>query len=172
MPTRGEHVRIGYSECVAHQVLLASELIVDPVKTLREIFTRSLLNSSGEVGQAYLFVCSTHCSSRSTPWLCRSCVATAHMRSGPGPPPKNRVASGRLVVEQILCEIEGHYLGKSCWKIPRHSSIRDQKTRRIPKMKKPLPVMMVTSARHVGRYAVGGLVGGMGHIQSRLHSRQ
>jgi hypothetical protein len=89
-----------------------------------------------------------------------------------GATPKNRVASGRLVVEQILCEIEGHYLGKSCWKIPRHSSIRDQKTRRIPKMKKPLPVMMVTSARHGGRYAVGGLVGGMGHIQSRLHSRQ
>src|SRR5271167_4378608 len=38
------------------------------------------------------------------------------------------------------------------WEIPRYSSNRDQETRRAAEDEKPPSVMMVTLARHVGRY--------------------
>jgi hypothetical protein len=51
------------------------------------------------------------------------------------------------------------------WEIPRYSSNRDQETRRAAEDEKPPSVMMVTLARHVGRYEGLGLAGGMGHVQ-------
>jgi hypothetical protein len=47
----GEHVRVGDSECVAHQVLLASQLIVDQSKRCARYSREVFLNSSGVVGR-------------------------------------------------------------------------------------------------------------------------
>jgi hypothetical protein len=48
------------------------------------------------------------------------------------------------------------------WAISGHNSVA---IRAGPDDEKPPSVMMVTSARHVGRYQSAGLVGGMGYVQ-------